>query len=140
MKFNFKIQQYQTDAVDSVVNCFKGQPYIDNVSYRRDIGNKREMQNYSQMSFVNNYDQETLDFTDDFDESGFKNENMLISSDMVLSNIKEVQQNNNVMVSDSLVDSMGACSLDVEMETGERGIFVTGERNLGFIRVSEALS
>ena len=67
MKFNFKIQQYQTDAVDSVVNCFKGQPYIDNVSYRRDIGNKREMQTYSQMSFVNNYEQETLDFTDDFD-------------------------------------------------------------------------
>ena len=43
------------------------------------------MQTYSQMSFVNNYDQETLDFTDDFDESGFKNENLLISSDMVLS-------------------------------------------------------
>ena len=83
MKFNFKIQQYQTDAVDSVVNCFKGQPYIDNVSYRRDIGNKREVQTYSQMSFVNNDEQETLDFTDDFDESGFKNENLLISSDMV---------------------------------------------------------
>lgn len=30
MKFNFKIQQYQTDTVNSVVNCFKGQPYIDN--------------------------------------------------------------------------------------------------------------
>ena len=26
------------------------------------------------------------------------------------------------------------------MPTGERGIFVTGGRNLGFIRVSEALS
>lgn len=76
MKFNFKIQQYQTDAVDSVVNCFKGQPYIDNVSYRRDIGNKRDTQVYSQMSFANNYEQETLDFTDDFDESGFKNENL----------------------------------------------------------------
>ena len=124
MKFNFKIQQYQTDAVDSVVNCFKGQPYIDNVSYRRDIGNKREMQTYSQMSFVNNYEQETLDFTDDFDESGFKNENLLISPDMVLSNIKEVQQNNNVMLSDSLVDSMGACSLDVEMETGTGKTYV----------------
>ena len=124
MKFNFKIQQYQTDAVDSVVNCFKGQPYIDNVSYRRDIGNKREMQTYSQMLFVNNYDQETLDFTDDFDESGFKNENLLISSDMVLSNIKEVQQNNNVMISDSLVDSMGACSLDIEMETGTGKTYV----------------
>ena len=124
MKFNFKIQQYQTDAVDSVVNCFKGQPYIDNVSYRRDIGNKRETQEYSQMSFVNNYDQGTLDFTDDFDESGFKNENLFISSDMILSNIKDVQQNNNVMVSDSLVDSMGACSLDVEMETGTGKTYV----------------
>lgn len=99
MKFNFKIQQYQTDAVDSVVNCFKGQPYINNLSYRRDIGNKGEIQSYSQMSFVNNYEQETLDLTDDFDESGFKNENILISSDAILSNIKEVQQNNNVMLS-----------------------------------------
>lgn len=58
------------------------------------------------MSFVNNYDQETLDLTDDFDESGFKNENLLISPDMILSNIKDVQQNNNVMVSDFLVDSI----------------------------------
>lgn len=124
MKFNFKIQQYQTDAVDSVVNCFKGQPYIDNVSYRRDIGNKREVQTYSQMSFVSNDEQEILDFTDDFDESGFKNENLLISLDMVLSNIKEVQQNNNVMISDTLVGSMGACSLDVEMETGTGKTYV----------------
>lgn len=115
MKFNFKIQQYQTDTVNSVVNCFKGQPYIDNVSYRRDIGNKREMQTYSQMSFVNNDEQGTLDFTDDYDESGFKNENLLISSDVILENIKEVKQNNNVMISDSLDDSMGACSLDIEI-------------------------
>lgn len=124
MKFNFKIQQYQTNAVDSVVNCFKGQPYIDNVSYRRDIGNKRETQEYSQMSFVCNNEHEILDYTDDFDESGFKNENLLISSDMVLANIKEVQQNNNVMISDSLVDSMGACSLDIEMETGTGKTYV----------------
>ena len=115
MKFNFKIQQYQSDTVNIVVNCFKGQPYIDNVSYRRDIGNKREMQTYSQMSFVNNDEQGTLDFTDDYDESGFKNENLLISSDVILENIKEVQQNNNVMISDSLDDSMGACSLDIEI-------------------------
>ena len=50
--------------------------------------------------------------------------NLLISSDMVLSNIKEVQQNNNVMLSDFLVDSMGACSLDVEMETGTGKTYV----------------
>ena len=37
MKFKFKIQQYQTDAVDAVVRVFEGQPYQDHVSYRRDI-------------------------------------------------------------------------------------------------------
>ena len=38
MKFNFKIQQYQTDAVDAVVKVFNGQGYYDNVTYSRDIG------------------------------------------------------------------------------------------------------
>ena len=124
MKFNFKIQQYQTDAVDSVVNCFNGQPYIDNVSYRRDIGNVRQMKDMSQIDLKFDSEQNAFGLTDDFDESGFKNENLLITSDMVLSNIKEVQQNNNVMVSDSLVGSMGACSLDVEMETGTGKTYV----------------
>lgn len=124
MKFNFKIQQYQTDAVDSVVSCFKGQPYQDKVSYRRDIGNKRQVQTYSQMSFLADGEQTELVFTDDFDESGFKNETLMITPDALLSNIKEVQQNNNVMISDSLVDSMGACSLDIEMETGTGKTYV----------------
>lgn len=29
MKFNFKIQQYQTDAVDAVVRVFQGQGFHD---------------------------------------------------------------------------------------------------------------
>lgn len=124
MKFNFKIQQYQTDAVDSVISCFKGQPYQDKVSYRRDIGNKREVQTYSQMSFFTDGEQSEFALTDDFDESGFKNETLMITPDALLSNIKEVQQNNNVMISDSLVDSMGACSLDIEMETGTGKTYV----------------
>lgn len=41
MKFRFKIQQYQTDAVDSVVRVFGGQPYLSGVTYVRDLG-KRE--------------------------------------------------------------------------------------------------
>ena len=90
MKFNFKIQQYQTDAVKSVIDVFKGQPYQDNVSYRRDLGN-RKVQTYSQMSFVNDYGQVSFDLSDDFDDSGFKNERLLISSDVLLSNMKEVQ-------------------------------------------------
>lgn len=35
MKFSFKIQQYQTDAV---VRVFRGQPYNVGVSYLRDMG------------------------------------------------------------------------------------------------------
>lgn len=39
MKFSFKIQQYQTDAVDAVARVFQGQPYNTGVSYLRDMGN-----------------------------------------------------------------------------------------------------
>ena len=38
MKFNFKIQQYQTDAVESTVDVFSGQPSRDGFQYRRDLG------------------------------------------------------------------------------------------------------
>ena len=38
MKFSFKIQQYQTDAVDAVARVFQGQPYSSGVSYLRDMG------------------------------------------------------------------------------------------------------
>ena len=124
MKFNFKIQQYQTDAVESVVRCFKGQPYVDFVSYRRDIGNINQTKEISQIDMKFDDDQIAVGLTDDFDDTGFKNENMLITSDQILSNINEVQQNNNVMISDTLVDSMGACSLDVEMETGTGKTYV----------------
>ena len=123
MKFNFKIQQYQTDAVESVVNCFKGQPYQNSISYRRDIGDLKTKQGYSQMTF--DTDEKELDsFSDEFDEAGFKNESLVITREMLLSNIKEVQQNNNVMISDSLVESLGACSLDIEMETGTGKTYV----------------
>ena len=41
MKFRFKIQQYQTDAVDSVVRVFRGQPYSNGISYVRDLGEQQ---------------------------------------------------------------------------------------------------
>lgn len=50
MKFNFKIQQYQTDAVDAVVNVFAGQPYSSGVSYIRDTGTLN--QKPQQLSFL----------------------------------------------------------------------------------------
>mgnify|MGYP001652586040 CR=1 FL=1 len=42
MKFSFKIQQYQTDAVDAVTRVFQGQPYHAGVSYMRDVGTRKE--------------------------------------------------------------------------------------------------
>lgn len=38
MKLQFKVQQYQTEAVDAVVDVFSGQPYADGVRYRMDPG------------------------------------------------------------------------------------------------------
>lgn len=125
MKFNFKIQQYQTDAVDSVVDCFKGQPYQDTVSYRRDIGNVKQKTLYSPALFSMVADgQAEYIYGEDTDDNGFKNERLMLTAETLLSNIKDVQQNNNVMISDSLVDSMGACSLDIEMETGTGKTYV----------------
>ncbi len=41
MKFQFKIQGYQTEAVEDTVNVFRGQPNLGPKYYRRDVG-KRE--------------------------------------------------------------------------------------------------
>lgn len=38
MKFKFKIQQYQTDAVENTVAVFRGQPSHTLSTYRRDLG------------------------------------------------------------------------------------------------------
>lgn len=42
MKFNFKIQKYQTLAVDSLVKCFEGHQFADKVQYRCDKGDEKE--------------------------------------------------------------------------------------------------
>ena len=93
LKFNFKIQQYQTDAVDSVVGVFKGQPYSDPVNYRRDIGKVKTSASYSQISFVESmFEQQELSLTDDYDDAGFKNEIVALPDAALLANIREVQQ------------------------------------------------
>lgn len=39
MKFSFKIQQYQTDAVEAVARVFQGQPYnCGETGYLRNVG------------------------------------------------------------------------------------------------------
>lgn len=124
MKFNFKIQDYQTDAVNSVVNCFIGQHYSDGLSYRRDLGDIKEKNIYSQTYMSFDSESSIPHLKDDFDETGFRNEKISLTTHELLSNIRKVQQNNNVSISDSLVDDLGACSLDIEMETGTGKTYV----------------
>ena len=114
MKFKFKIQQYQSDAVESVVRVFAGQGLHDSVSYIRDLG--------KQKSGV----QLHLDMFDDdaAGDSGYKNEEIYLSDDQLLSNIQQLQNENNIKQSTKLVNDLGRCSLDVEMETGTGKTYV----------------
>ena len=115
MKFNFKIQQYQTDAVDAVVRVFNGQPHFDKVSYIRDLG---KQQNQQIQLAISDDDAELMN------DTGYKNEAIALSDDVLLENIKAIQNENNIKVSDKLIGDVGRCSLDIEMETGTGKTYV----------------
>ncbi len=127
MKFNFKIQQYQTDAVEAVARVFNGQPMQSRVSFRRDMGTGPKE---GQMSFM------TKDgsLADD-DEIGFRNADLVLSDEQLLQNIRQIQNDSNIKQSSELYklrvkDSKGRdippprCMLDIEMETGTGKTYV----------------
>lgn len=119
MKLKFKVQPYQTNAVESVVECFMGQPKIDGLTYRIDPGKKAQSSAF---------------------EEGFKNADFLLSEAQILENIQKVQRRQNLAVSSRLDDftvldrnnqrvaaaatyrrdalAATRVHLDVEMETG----------------------
>ena len=104
MEFKFKIQDYQTEAVQAVVDVFKGQPYNNGLTYKRDMGT-----DYSLL------DEDTI---------GYGNNPVILDSSELLSNITAIQRDSNIPQSDSLSKELGACSLDVEMETGTGKTYV----------------
>jgi len=108
MKFKFKIQQYQTDAVEATVNVFAGQPSKTNAQYRRDLG---KLKSNSQLDDV---------FV------GYRNSDVELQSHQLLANIQHQQTLGNIPKSTklSLPDGLGACSLDIEMETGTGKTYV----------------
>lgn len=117
MKLKFKVQEYQTNAVNAVVDCFAGQPMSKGLIYRIDPGKE---------------DQRQLSA---FDE-GFRNEDIRLSDTQLLDNIQSVQKRQNLPLSKSLddfteVNNKGQIkpkprtykpgsrvNLDIEMETG----------------------
>lgn len=118
MKLNFKIQQYQTDAVNAVIQVFNGQGYQNKLSYMRDLGN-------APIQTKITYETDSDSTTDNNEiDIGFKNEIISLTDDDLLSNIKKVQNLNNIKHSIDLVKNLGRCSLDIEMETGTGKTYV----------------
>lgn len=111
MKIRFKSQEYQTAAVEAVVDCFEGQPANSGVVYRVDPGAARQ----SRMQ-----------------DDGFRNADIALSPQQILTNIQAVQRRQNLTMSDRLdayVDDRGKqkpssysagakYNFDIEMETG----------------------
>ena len=123
MKFSFKIQQYQTDAVEAVARIFQGQPYNAGVSYMRDLGTLARMP--QQMSLVPVAETpEQMELEDIMNDSGFKNEALQLTDEEILKNIQVLQAESNIHHSSQLVSPLGRCSLDVEMETGTGKTYV----------------
>ncbi|MCX6499547.1 MAG: DEAD/DEAH box helicase family protein [Arthrobacter sp.] len=115
MKLQFKIQQYQTDAVDSVVDVFAGQPRHDGISYRIDPGKAEPVSNPA------------LFETNTASDSGLRNAEIALTGVQLLENVHKVQRSRNLPLSAKVVDSKtapGAPNLDVEMETGTGKTYV----------------
>ena len=98
MKFKFKIQQYQTEAVSAVVDCFAGQPNTSGMAYRIDPGSNQQSINM------------------DLEQTGFRNADLRLSETQLLANIQSVQRRQNLPLSNALVSRAGCTiNLDVEM-------------------------
>lgn len=131
MKFNFKIQQYQTDAVDAVVKVFQGQGYHDRISYIRDVGKRQANQQMrlniemdQQYSWDTGEERQLNIYDLDDNDIGYKNEVVELTDDQLLLNIQKIQGQNNIKQSSNLVKDLGRCSLDIEMETGTGKTYV----------------
>ena len=118
MQFQFKIQPFQTDAVLSVVHVFSGQPFSDRIGYTRDLGIRNTPQPAQGQLFAPDEPE------NDEIEVGFKNAPVVLSDTELLEAIKNIQVQNNIKQSPTLVRHLGRCSLDVEMETGTGKTYV----------------
>lgn len=106
MKFKFKIQPYQTQAVENTAAVFAGQPGHNVAQYRRDIG-KQERTLFN-----------------DTEETGFRNYDIELTPKQLLDNIKKIQASCEIAPSDKLIQGLGTVNLDIEMETGTGKTYV----------------
>ena len=116
MKLKFKIQQYQTDAVESTVDIFNGQPNQGLLDYKMDQGKVYVISNGKRI------EQKGIGFSEY--DTGYKNGEIVLSEDELLKNIHQIQTQNNIHLSNEVIKRLGACQLDIEMETGTGKTYV----------------
>ena len=116
MKLQFKKQQYQTDAVESTVEIFNGQPNQGLLDYKMDQGKVYVIDNGKRI--------EQTDFVVNENDTGYKNGEIVLSEDELLKNIHQIQTQNNIHLSNEVIKRLGACQLDIEMETGTGKTYV----------------
>ncbi len=106
MKIKFKIQQFQTDAVSAVVDCFAGQPN-EQSKFTLDRGYPKTAEGKQiQLGIL---------------ETGFKNRPIGLPPQDVLANIQKVQARHGLKFSSALE---GEYNLTIEMETGTGKTYV----------------
>lgn len=111
MQFKFKVQKYQTNAAAAVTRVFEGQPNQDAAVYLRDKGELPMVGDKRMFSY-------------DLGDEGYANAPVALSPEGLLRNVRRVQRDNGLLESDVLFDDLGACHLDVEMETGTGKTYV----------------
>ena len=132
MKFTFKIQKYQTEAVDALVKCFEGQQFADKVQYLRDKGIMPQVQ---KIEIAQNalFDEAALlasNPCDNFDEeleqadNGYRNADLILGEKELLENIHKIQDANFIIRTNEVKRTAGVPSFDIEMETGTGKTYV----------------
>lgn len=106
MRFNFKIQPYQTDAVESIVDVFEGECFDDSNTYVFDMGAY-----YNRLLKAK-------------DVEAYSNHPLTLEDNQLLDNIKRIQRSSDISISKDLDNTLGKCSLDIEMETGTGKTYV----------------
>ena len=108
MKLQFKVQQYQTEAVHAVVDVFTGQPCADGVKYRIDPGKDTAPRLQ--------------------EDAGLRNAEIALTPQQLLLNVHGVQRARGLELSKDLKDpvmkSAAPLNLDIEMETGTGKTYV----------------
>ena len=112
MELKYKIQPFQSDAVQAIVDVFEGQPKHDSLSYIRDLGRVRADISGTKAMFQ------------DAGALGNGNAQISLSPAELLANIQRIQELHQIPESNSLHQDVGACQLDIEMETGTGKTYV----------------